>query len=385
MSKRYSRLLEAPQKSFFLFGVRGTGKSTWARHKLGGAVHFDLLDERRHQEWLGNPSLMALELADKKPEGFVVIDEVQRIPALLNEVHRLIEQRRLRFALLGSSARKLRAAGTNLLAGRAIRKAMYPLTPHEMGADFNLTKALEGGTLPLVVSSEDQRATLESYVHLYVREEIQAEAVVRNLPGFVRFLPVAALCHAQVVNISGLARDCGVARTTVEGYLEILEDTLIAQRLPAFEARLRVRERKHPKLFWVDPGVVRAAKKQLGRLAIEERGPLFEGLVLQLLRAHGESQPLFDEIFYWSTPAPGQLEVDFLLRRHRELLAIEVKSTDRFQMAMTRGLKAIAELPKVVRRILVYSGDRSLKTDDGIEVWPLARFERSLAEGTLWP
>jgi predicted AAA+ superfamily ATPase len=385
MSSGYARLLEPPRKSFFLFGVRGTGKSTWARQKLAGALHFDLLDERRHQEWLVNPSLMSLELAARKPAGFVVIDEVQRIPGLLNEVHRLIEERRLRFALLGSSARKLRVAGTNLLAGRALRKGMYPLTPHEMGSDFDLGKALRVGTLPLVVSSEDPRATLESYVHLYVREEIQAEAVVRHLPGFVRFLPVAALCHGQVVNISGLARDCGVARTTVEGYIEILEDTLIAQRLPAYEARLRVRERKHPKLFWVDPGVVRAAKRQLGAVSLEERGPLFEGFVLSLLRTHAEARHLFDEIFYWSTPAPGQLEVDFLLRRDRELLAIEVKSTDRFHSAMANGLKAIAGLPHVARRILVYSGDRSLKTSDGIEIWPLARFDSALAEGALWP
>lgn len=385
MSSGYPRLLEPPATSFFLFGVRGTGKSTWAKQKLKGAVHFDLLNEQLHQEWLVNPSLLALELASRRPESFVVIDEVQRIPALLNEVHRLIEGRKLRFALLGSSARKLRVAGTNLLAGRALRKAMYPLTPHEMGKDFDLARTLSLGSLPLVVSASDPRATLESYVHLYIREEIQAEAAVRNLPGFVRFLPVAALCHAQVVNISGLARDCGVARTTVEGYVEILEDTLIAQRLSAYEARLRVRERKHPKLYWVDPGVVRAAKRQLGPVSIEERGPLFEGLVLSLIRAHSERWHLFDEIFYWSTPAPGRLEVDFLLRRDNELLAIEVKSADRLQMGMAGGLKAIAELPRVARRILVCTGERSLKTDDGIEIWPLSRLDRELAQGTLWP
>jgi predicted AAA+ superfamily ATPase len=381
----YPRLATVPGRSFFLFGVRGTGKSTWARKEIPGAHYVDLLEERRYQELLANPGLLALELGEAPAGSFVVLDEVQRAPALLNEVHRLIETRRLRFALLGSSARKLRAAGTNLLAGRALRKAMHPLTPHEMGRDFDLEQALRFGTLPLVVGAEDRRAVLESYVHLYVRQEIQAEALVRNLPGFVRFLPIAALFHGQVVNVSGLARDSGIARTTVEGYLEILEDTLLALRLPAFEARLRVRERRHPKLYWGDCGLVRAAKRQLGPVAVEERGPLFEGLVHHLLRAHGEEQELFDEVFYWAPAQAARTEVDFLLRRGREYLAIEVKSQDRFAMSMALGLQAIGELHGVARRVLVYRGTRSLKTEDGIEVWPFARFGATVAAGRLWP
>jgi predicted AAA+ superfamily ATPase len=384
-SPEYARLTAVPARSFFLFGVRGTGKSTWSRKALPGAYVVDLLDERRHQELLANPGLLALELGDLPTGSFVVLDEVQRVPALLNEVHRLIETRKLRFALLGSSARKLRAAGTNLLAGRALHKAMHPLTPKEMGRDFDLAGALRFGTLPIVVSAEDQRAVLESYVHLYVRQEIQAEALVRSLPGFVRFLPVAALFHGQVVNVSGLARDAGVARSTVEGYLEILEDTLLTIRLPAFEARLRARERRHPKLFWVDPGLVRSAKRQLGPVTAEEQGALFEGLVLHLLRAHGEEQELYEEIFYWASAQAQATEVDFLLRRGREYLAIEVKSQERFAMSMAAGLKAIGDLPGVVRRILAYRGARSLKTDNGIEVWPFERFAATVASGGLWP
>jgi predicted AAA+ superfamily ATPase len=384
-SKEYPRLARVPERSFFLFGVRGTGKSTWARKELARAIHVDLLEERRFQELLANPGLLALELGEAAPGSVVVLDEVQRVPALLNEVHRLIETRRLRFALLGSSARKLRAAGTNLLAGRALRKAMHPLTPHEMGRDFDLDSALRFGTLPLVVAAEDRQAVLESYVHLYVRQEIQAEALVRSLPGFVRFLPIAALFHGQVINVSGLARDSGIARTTVDGYIEILEDTLLALRLPAFEARLRVRERRHPKLYWVDPGLVRAAKRQLGPLAVEEKGPLFEGLVLHLLRAHGEEQRLYDELFYWAPAGTARTEVDFLLRRGREYVAVEVKSQDRFAMSMAAGLRAIGELPGLARRVLVYRGARSLRTDDGIEVWPFERFASTLAAGALWP
>ena len=368
-----------------MFGVRGTGKSTWARREIPGAHYVDLLEERRYQELLANPSLLALELGEAAAGSFVVLDEVQRVPALLNEVHRLIETRKVRFALLGSSARKLRAAGTNLLAGRALRKAMHPLTPHEMGRDFDLEAALRFGTLPLVVAADDRRAVLESYVQLYVRQEIQSEALVRNLPGFIRFLPIAALFHGQVVNVSGIARDCGVARTTVEGYLEILEDTLLTFRLPAFEGRLRVRERHHPKLYWVDPGLVRAAKRQLGPVAVEERGPLFEGIVLHLLRAYGEEQELFDEVFYWAPAQAAQTEVDFLLRRGREYLAVEVKSQDRFATSMAAGLRAIGALRGITRRVLVYRGARSLKTEDGIEVWPFERFDATVAAGRLWP
>ena len=292
-------------------------------------------------------------------------------------MHRFIEDRRLRFALLGSSARKLKAAGVNLLAGRALRKVMHPLTPAELGGDFALDGALDTGTIPLVWVSEDRRAVLESYVQLYLREEIRAEALVRNLPGFARFLPVAALYHGEVVNVSGLARDCGVARSTVQGYLDILEDTLLAFRLPAFEARLRVRERRHPKLYWVDPGLVRAVKRLRGPIAPEERGALLEGWVLHLLRAHGEESDLYEEIRYWAPHPANRTEVDFLLRRGGEFAAIEVKSQPRYHTGMLPGLRAVADLPGVVRRVLVYGGRRSFRTQDGVEVWSVARLHRA--------
>lgn len=382
---QYPRRLTFPKTSFFLFGVRGVGKSTWARKQLANAPRIDLLDESGYQDYLAAPSLLGAELAALPRGSWVIVDEVQRVPALLNEVHRLIENRRLRFALLGSSARKLKTAGTNLLAGRALKKQMFPLTPAEIGTDFNLPSALESGTIPLVWTSADRRAVLESYVQLYLREEIRAEALVRNLSGFVRFLPVAGLFHGQVINVSGVARDAGVARTTVNGYLEILEDTLLTFRLPAFEGRLRVRERKHPKLYWVDPGIVRAVKKQLGPLTAEERGPLFEGWILHLLRAEAEVADVFDEIFYWAPAQSESVEVDFLLRRGRDFLAIEVKSANRFQHSMTAGLRAIGALPRVARRLLIYTGQRELSLEDGIEVWPHATFVRALVDGELWP
>lgn len=381
----YNRILATPSQSFFLLGVRGVGKSTWARASLKNAEFIDLLDERLYQDLLADPSLFPQLLEHVKSNAWVVLDEVQRLPRLLNEVHRLIELRGIRFALLGSSARKLKTAGTNLLAGRALMKTMYPFTAAELAKDFDLTSVLRYGSIPLVWQASERRKALEAYVQLYLREEIRAEALVRNLPGFVRFLPIAALFHGQVINISGIARDAGLARTTVQGYLDILVDTLLAFRLPAYEARLRVRERKHPKLYWVDPGVVRGVKRQLGDLAAEERGSLMEGIVLTTLRAHAEVADLYEEIFYWAPHQSQGIEVDFLLRRGGELLAIEVKAADRYHTGLLKGLRALESHANLVRRVLVYTGSRSFRSSDGIEIWPFARFARQIADDSLWP
>lgn len=381
----YRRLLTPPKGSFFLFGVRGAGKSTWAREQFPDAYVVDLLDESRYQALLADPGLLAMELRSLPAQRTVVLDEVQRAPALLNEVHRAIESARRRFVLLGSSARRFKTAATNLLAGRATLRTLYPLVPAELGEHYDLERVLRFGSIPLVWQADDPRATLEAYVQLYVREEIRAEALVRNLPGFLRFLPVAALFHGQVVNVAGLARDAATARTTVEGYLGILQDTLLATLLPAFEPRLRVRERRHPKLYWTDPGLVRAAKRQLGPVGAEERGPLLEGWILTVLRAHNERSTLFEDVTYWAPLQARQTEVDFLLRRGREYLALEVKAQPRFSSPQLSGLRAIADLPRITRRVLVYLGERRLRTDDGIEVWPLDFLLEKLAEGRLWP
>jgi predicted AAA+ superfamily ATPase len=382
---QYKRLTKPPKGSFFLFGVRGVGKSTWALMQFPNAHLVDLLDEGRYQTLLANPGQLALELRDLSANRLVILDEVQRIPALLNEVHRAIETTRRRFVLLGSSARRLKTATTNLLAGRATIATMYPLVPAELGKDFDLDRVLRFGSIPLVWQAEDPRATLDAYVQLYVREEIKAEALVRNLPAFLRFLPTAALFHGQVINVAGLARDSATARKTVEGYLEILQDTLLASLLPAFEPRLRVRERRHPKFYWVDPGLVRAAKRHHGPVAAEERGALLEGWLFTLLRAHNEQADLFEEASYWAPLQAHQTEVDFLLRRGREYLAIEIKAQSQFSHTLVSGLRAIGELPKVVRRLLVYLGDRRLRTDDGVEVWPLETFLDAVAGEKLWP
>ena len=383
--RELSRIYRLPGSSFFLFGLRGVGKSTWIRSQLPRAHRFDLLDEGLYQELLADPEPFAGALRRLDRGSWVVVDEVQRLPGLLNEVHRFSEERGLRFALLGSSARKLRAAGVNLLGGRALWREMFPLTPEELGEDFDLCRSLEIGTLPLVLASDAPHETLRAYVQLYLREEVKGEALVRNLPGFARFLPVAGLFHGQLVNVSGIARDAGVARTTVEGYLGVLEDTLLVRRLPAYEARLRVRERKHPKLYWVDPGVARAAKGAHGPLAQEEVGPLLEGWVHTLLCTYMAERELAEEVAYWAPVASKGLEVDFLLRRGDELCAVEVKAARRVHPGDMAGLRAIADLPGLRRRILVHRGDRPTKTEDGIDAWPVGTFLGALAEDCLWP
>ncbi len=384
-SSAYRRILQPPQESFFLLGPRGVGKSTWVRSRFPEAYRFDLLDEALYQDLLASPGQFGAELAAIEPGAWVVVDEVQRIPALLNEVHRRIEEDGLRFALLGSSARKLKTAGTNLLAGRAVRKLMYPFVPEELGEDFHLDETLRLGSIPVIATAKDPEATLAAYVEMYLREEIRAEALVRNLGGFARFLPLAGLFHGQVVNVSSLARDSGTARSTVDGYLDILEDTLLATRLEGFEAKLRTRERKLPKLYWVDPGLARQVQRRRGALHAEERGALLEGFVLGLLRAYRETSDLYDRISYWAPSQAQNVEVDFLLERQGEYVAIEVKSATRYDTTLLKGLRAIQELPRLARSLLLYGGQRSFATSDGIEIWPIRRFSEALAEGALWP
>jgi predicted AAA+ superfamily ATPase len=379
-----SRIYRLPPDSFFLFGLRGVGKSTWIGERLPKAHRFDLLDEGLYQGLLADPAPFAGELRRLDPGAWVVVDGIQRLPGLLNEVHRFIEERGLRFALLGSSARKLRAAGVNLLGGRALWREMFLLTPEELGEDFDLDRALEVGGLPLVLAAEEPHETLRAYVQLYLREEVKGEALVRNLPGFARFLPVAALFHGQLLNVAGVARDAGVARTTVEGYLEVLEDTLLARRLPAYEARLRVRERKHPKLYWMDPGVARAAKGSHGPVAPEESGALLEGWVHALLRTYMAERELGDGLAYWAPAGARRLEVDFVLSRGDEICALEVKAAHRVHPGDFAGLRAVGELPGLRRRILLHRGERPTRTEDGIDAWPVATFLEALESDRLW-
>lgn len=383
--KYFERALVCPEESFFLLGPRGTGKSTWLQRHFPDARLVDLLDERTRFRLMSQPGAFALELEALPPNSWVVVDEVQKMPELLNEVHRFIERRGLKFALCGSSARKLRQAGVNLLAGRALSRSLYPFQPDELGTDFEIEEALRYGTLPIAWGSKARDEKLEAYIMTYLKEEIQAEALVRNLPGFAHFVTVAAILHAQIINAANIARECGVSRPTVEAYLEILEQTLLCVRLRAYEGRLRVRERKQPKLFWVDPGLVRAAKHQLQPvLAAEERGHLFEGLVCTTLLAYRDYRRAFTELRYWAPASPSAPEVDFLLLKGEQMVAIEVKSGAVFNNTWCRGLRAFGTPPGVVRRLVVCPDTPDLRLPDGIEVISYRHLAAMLHHGTLF-
>jgi predicted AAA+ superfamily ATPase len=377
------RILKVPGQSFFLLGPRGSGKSTWLGSKFPHAHVINLLSEEIYQRLLSNPGQFAAELRAVSNDRWVVVDEVQRLPSLLNEVHRFMEEKRLKFVLCGSSARKLKRAGVNLLAGRALRRSMHPFVPEEIGEPFDMEEAMQYGSLPIVWDSSSKKETLSAYAQLYLKEEIQAEALVRNLPGFARFLPIAALFHGQIINVTNIAREAGVARTTVTGYLDILEETLLCFRLPAYEAKLRVRERKLPKWYWCDPGIVRAMKRAEGPLLPEEKGALFEGMVAQLLRAYKDYGNRFEDMYYWAPSGRSGIEVDFILVRGTELIAIEAKSGTHFTEAWCKGLRAIKPLEGLKRLIVVYPSGPIMKTKDGIDILPFKHLADELAADTL--
>ncbi len=371
----FTRLQSAPEASFFLFGPRGTGKSAWVRATFPGAPLFDLLDGATRVELLAAPERLGarIPLAHRGP---VVIDAVQKVPEVLDEVHRLIESRGLQFVLTGSSARKLRRGGVNLLAGRARTTRMFPLTAHELGGAFDLARSVRIGHLPAAYLARDPDAYLRSYVETYVREEVQEEALTRNLAAFARFLEAASFSQAQVLNVSALARDAALDRKLCEGYLAVLEDLLLATRLPAFTRRAKRRIVAHPKLFYFDPGVFRAIRPRGPLDSAEEiDGPALETLVLSELRAHDEYARLGYAFHYWRTSAGN--EVDFVLYGEHGLVAIEVKRAARLRGEDTSGLRAfLADYP-MARAYLLYGGTRRY-LDDGVEVLPVETFLREL-------
>ncbi|MCP4473597.1 MAG: ATP-binding protein [Gammaproteobacteria bacterium] len=252
-----TRMLDIPlsrRKSFFLFGPRGTGKTWWVKRQLPQAHYFDLLDMSLYQQLLANPHGL-VELIPKDYEGWIVIDEIQRIPALLNEVHRLIETKRYTFVLTGSSARTLRRQGVNLLAGRALVYHMHPFVAQELGDQFDVKKSLQFGQLPALLTEPEPKAYLNAYVATYLREEVLQEGLTRNLSAFSRFLEVASFSQGQVLNVSAVARECGINQKSVSNYFDILDDLLLGYRLPVFNKRARRQTVRHPKFYFFDVGV----------------------------------------------------------------------------------------------------------------------------------
>ena len=367
------------RQSFFLFGPRGTCETAWIGARLPGAVTFDLLDAALYARLLARPTLLG-DMVPSTHKGWVVIDEVQRAPALLDEVHRLIESRRLRFVLTGSSARTLRRGGVNLLAGRALTRFMHPLTASELGRDFDLRKAIRIGGLPFAWTTDTPQDYLAAYTATYLREEVLQEGLTRNLGAFTRFLEVASFSQASVLNMSTVARESGIAAKMAEGYFTILEDLLLAVRIPPFTKRAKRRIVAHPKFFFFDAGVYRAVRPRGPLDSPEEaEGPALETLVLQQLRAWNDYGNRGYSIHYWRTPEGD--EVDFVLYGERGMIAIEVKRSARVRTEDLRSLARFrADYPQT-RTVLLHAGSRRWH-ESGVDIVPLAEALVDL-DGTL--
>ena len=374
----YSRLINSPEgKSFFLFGPRGTGKTTWVKAAFPKAVYVDLLEAELFNNLLANPQ----RLENLIPGGFkdwIIIDEVQRVPELLNEVHRLIEKYKYRFILTGSNARKIKRKGQNLLAGRALTCYMHPLTVSELGKDFNLGLSLKYGQLPSVYMEKDPKAYLESYVKTYLEEEIQQEGLTRNLAGFARFLEAASFSQGSILNISSVARECSVERKVVESYFSILEDLLMAYRVPVFVKKVKRRMISHPKFFFFDAGVYRTLRPA-GPLDMPEEieGISLETLLFQELNAANTDYRLGYKIYYWRTA--DNAEVDFVLYGDKGIRVFEIKRTKRISGSMLKGLKSFLVDYPMSKAYFVYGGSREM-SDGKISILPIEDALRRLPE-----
>jgi predicted AAA+ superfamily ATPase len=381
-----SRLSHRPTDSFFLLGPRGTGKSTLLKAWFPKALWFDLLNQGDLYRLLRSPSAFAQAVEAQPPDRWIVIDEIQRAPLLLDEVHRLIEKDGRRFALSGSSTRKLRRGAANLLAGRAFVHHLFPLTHFELSKKTTLNAFLEFGGLPKIALETHPSIKIErlrAYVGTYLAEEIKAEAVSRNVERFSRFLRVAALANGQVTNLSNIARDCGMSRSTVSTHFSILEDTLVGAFLPAWQPRLKIKETGHPKFYFFDTGVFRELTDRGGESpSPEERGVLLETAVFHELRAAQEYQRKSGVLSYWRTHEG--VEVDFVWTKGEKIVALEVNSSDTWKPTFGKGLLSLNSISKTpVTCLGVYTGPHRLKLPFGF-VYPFEEFSALLQTGKLF-
>jgi predicted AAA+ superfamily ATPase len=371
------RFFEPPNQSYFLFGPRGTGKSTFIRQRYGDSLYVDLLDPEAFRLYSASPERLRERILGSPGQSAVIIDEIQKVPSLLPLVHSMIEEKRgLTFVLTGSSSRKLKRTGADLLAGRALLCSLHPFMAAELGERFSLERALRDGLLPIVWAAADPRKVLEAYVALYIREEVQTEGIIRNIGTFSRFVEAMSFSHASVLNLSNVARECGVSRKTVEGYVGILEDLLLAYRVPVFSKRAGRAVAVHPKFYLFDAGVYRSirAAGPLDR-SEEMEGQALEGLVGQHLRAWIGYSKSNHELFFWRTRAGA--EVDFVVYGSDSFCAIEVKNSAVVHPGDLRGLKSFKQDYPESKVIMLYRGkERLLKGD--ILCMPCEEFLRSL-------
>lgn len=374
------RLLKPASKSFFLFGPRATGKSTWLKKQVKADLSIDLLKASEYQKYSKNISLLREVLEANPNYKTIVIDEIQKLPELLDEVHSLIFDfnNKHRFILTGSSARKLKKKNVNLLAGRALLRNFHTYSCLEVAEHFNIDQALKFGMLPEVWNIKDEadkKDYLISYVQTYLKEEIQQEAAVRSLPSYLSFLEHFAIKNGQVINLQNLSGDIGVARTTIISYLEILEHTLLGFKLLPIHLKAKAKEVSLPKFYFFDTGVVRALSQSLDNTLAEDKGYLLETFILNELKIYSDYNQKRWEFYYWGTPSLN--EVDFIVARGKTHIGIEVKSAKIWKSEFSKGLKTLLDSKKIVEGIGIYCGDEIIKKD-GITIYPVAKFVEAL-------
>jgi len=354
------RHINIPKGSFFLFGPRGTGKSTLVRGLINReTLYIDFLDPDTFRTYSAFPETL-IKVLDIQDIELVIIDEVQKVPQILEVVHKVMEEKGIRFILTGSGARKLKRAGADLLGGRALYCKMHPFTAGELGEAFSLEKALKTGLIPVVEQSMEPSKTLASYIDIYLREEIQAEGFVRNLGAFTRFLEIISFSHGSVLNINNVARECQVGRSIVAGYIDILFDLLLAYRLEVFKKKAKRKTASHPKFFLFDSGLYRRLR-QRGPLDIESEisGPAIEGLVGQHLRAYIDFKYIDTKLYYWRSLAGN--EVDFVMYGGDIFTAVEVKNTRILNPVDYNGLRSFGDDYPESKLILLYRGSILMK------------------------
>lgn len=372
-----SRFLNPPAASFFLFGPRGTGKSTFIHQSFPDALYIDLLDPEQARSLAARPERLKELVAGRSAPGRVVIDEIQRVPELLAVVHSLIEsQKDSTFVLAGSSARKLKRTGVDLLGGRALLRTMHPFMATELGHRFDFSQALRHGMLPVVLASETPADVLRAYAALYLREEVQMEGLVRNVGSFSRCMEATSFSHGSTLNLANIARECEVERKTVEGYVQILEDILLGWRLEVFRKRAQRQLAGHPKFYLFDVGVFRSLRPA-GPLDRPEEieGQALEGLVAQHLRAWIAYSGAGRELYFWRTRSG--VEVDFIVYGPDGIWAIEVKNTGQVRPADLRGLLSFRDEYPEAKTLFLYRGrDRLVKS--GVLCLPCDQFLTAL-------
>lgn len=364
MESYIPRFFKAPKQSFFLFGPRGTGKSTFLKHHYPDALWIDLLKPDVFRTYVARPERI-MELVHGNPDKkIIIVDEVQKVPDILSAVHSLIEEKiNKTFVLTGSSARKLKRTGIDLLAGRVLLKTLHPFLLSELTMIPAFDEILQFGLLPVVITSPNPHDALQSYVSLYIlREEVQIEGLVRNLRNFSQFLEAVSFSHASLLNISTVAKECGIERKVVEAYLQILEDILLAFKLPVFSRKAQRAVVTHPKFYFFDTGVFQSLRPK-GPLDRPEEiaGAALEGLVAQHLRAWNAYQNDRYEIFFWRSR--GGIEVDFVLYGKDGIYAIEVKNTNRIRPEDLRALIEFRKDYPKSKTIFLYRGEEKLLID----------------------